>query len=65
MLAFWEGFLFSRKEKIIFDYEARFAQRARQMGNYSVLKTSILRAGTAARRLVVMCLYALYNTLQN
>lgn len=37
-------FLLPRKEKNSFENEAGFAKKARLMGNYSVLKTSILRA---------------------
>lgn len=58
-------FLLPRKGRITFEKEARFAKKARLIGNYSVLKTNIFRVGTVVRRLVVMCLYALHNKLQN
>jgi len=44
------GFLLPRKGKISLKNEARFAQKARLMGYYSVLKITILRAETTKQQ---------------
>lgn len=54
-----------RNEKLLFKKRQDLPRKERLIGNYPMLKTSILRARTEVRRLVVVCLYTLHNKFQN